>query len=951
MILINGVDYTKFAVFPIKTQYARDESLNQGVLTLKNMSIESPFEPMSVVVYNDERWLIGSDNVTKTRFGKSNKYQHDIILIEETKLLEKYFVDNCTFTNSLLESGVDIADAVSPDINRKMSYTNPPSFIENEFGFVSGYSTPLLIGSSFTFKRFSEVINIVNNQSCKTQVFKNGVSVYETDIREQRSDYLLTPYTTIVENAKYEIIYTAYIRGATGIGRYFEVYTVSYKFDTAEQHQTIREPYTITDVVNRILYLAEIQRKGNYPRFTFNTEQSVEYSLIDAPEMSISNCTLREALNKVGDFIHCQVRLDNNTIYFDDYTTNEIVEVTKKPIAESSSQEIEQFCTEIESNVQNLVPDEKDQSGSVVDPFYEGYITTRAETGTTEINDNTAIIPTKWNIHKLIKLEMGYLPNGTQVGDITDNVVEKTIYDILSSYLTTPKSDSKAYHIYWEQGKKNIKGMTFEVQSALHQVFQKNAITNIINDKLGTNYSDSDISVPNLQFRITYIPVINARLKQVKPNLKTDKKRAINAYNQSAYKISSTQYGENMKGVIARLGNIEKVKTYIYKKGEELPQIANKIDEDYTISVIKKEEQNNFYKISLGLSKNFNRQNQFVGINNEQRFYEISEKNAIERYVLYEDFAILSSTDIPIESEIKDRSLVTANMIDRIKSRLDGGGLYNPEVCSSRLALKDRNGAQAGGSLYVNLPVISYNFGNSACFSFNFENNYGAGNYISNTINSLKLQNELRYTDTAGEFEFMHIDLYGDRYINTPVYYSWAVECGDTLPKEWVLAGVSDNNASALISTSGVPIRVSKDNRENINFSYQIHCIANEDNIVIGSSLPKSFGVAGWTESSQLKAYVLDRRISAFENYINTEKEAVANPISVSPSSSSFYRSNKILKFGSIQANANGKSIAIVREADGGANAGLVFGINIDVYEGSTIDLPDLYFRHNVYER
>ena len=285
MILINGVDYTKFAVFPIKTQYARDESLNQGVLTLKNMSIESPFEPMSVVVYNDERWLIGSDNVTKTRFGKSNKYQHDIILIEETKLLEKYFVDNCTFTNSLLESGVDIADAVSPDINRKMSYTNPPSFIENEFGFVSGYSTPLLIGSSFTFKRFSEVINIVNNQSCKTQVFKNGVSVYETDIREQRSDYLLTPYTTIVENAKYEIIYTAYIRGATGIGRYFEVYTVSYKFDTAEQHQTIREPYTITDVVNRILYLAEIQRKGNYPRFTFNTEQSVEYSLIDAPEM------------------------------------------------------------------------------------------------------------------------------------------------------------------------------------------------------------------------------------------------------------------------------------------------------------------------------------------------------------------------------------------------------------------------------------------------------------------------------------------------------------------------------------------------------------------------------------------------------------------------------------------------------------------------------------------
>lgn len=944
MIVINNADYTRFAVLPIKTQYARDESLNQGVLTLKNTSVELPFEPMSVVLYNGERWLVGSDNVTKTRFGKSNKYQHDIILIEETKLLEKYFVDNCTFTNSLLEKGTSIAGDVFPQTNSyKSRYgaTNIPSYISNQYGIVSGYVSPLQSEMNFTFKKFTDIFDNylgMYGQTCSLEVIKDGQTIFYNEVTENPQEY-----TTELSNGVY---IARYSYGTSSLLEGFvPTFDVTYTFDVTAQGQTIREPYTITDVVNRLLYLSEIQRKGNYPRFTLNEKQSVKYSLVDAPEMSISNSTLREALNKVGDFIHCQVRLDNNIIYFDDYTTNNIVEITKKPVAESSSQEIEQFCTEIESNAQNLVPDEKDQSGSVVDPFLNGYITPRAETGTAEINDKTAFVPTKWNIHKLIKLEMGYLSDNTQIGDITDWVVEKTIYDAYSSftYNVGIDSQSKANHIYWEQGKKGVRGLTFETENALHQVFENNAITNIINEKLGTSYLDSNISVPNMQFRITYIPVINARLKQIKPNIRAGAKRAINAYNQSAYKISSSQYGENMKGVVARLGNIEKVKTYIYKKGETLPQIANKIDEDYTISVIKKEEQNNFYKISLGLSKKFNRQNQFVGIDNEQRFYEISEKNAVERYVLYEDFAILSNTEIPLESSGKDQSIIAREIITNIKNRLDGLSSVYKEIYSARLELTDRVENKAGISKYINLPVISYNFGNSACFSFDFDDNYGAGNYIAGIAGSSdKLQNQLRYTDTTGEFEFMNINLYSDRYYNLPINYSRAVDVGDTLPKEWTLEGVSDNNYFPLVSTGSYPLRISKDNRENIHFSYQIHCLSNEDNVVIGSSLPKALCVAGWTAGATLKAYVLNRRIGAFENFIN---DITTSPISVHPSDATGYRNNKILAFPQITANSSGKSIAIVKSDDNG----LVFGINMDIVSGQNIDLPDLYFRHKLY--
>ena len=943
MIIINDTDYTRFAVLPIKTQYARDESLNQGVLTLKNTSVELPFKPMSVVIYDGERWLVGSDNVTKTRFGNRSKYQHDIILIEETKLLEKYFVDNCTFTNSLAEAGTAEQADVFPQIN---AIASNPSFILNDYGTV-GYFTPAQIGSSFTAKKFSEILNFTapfgGSARGTVQVFKDGNKVFEKTISAPIYDYDADRYTTTLQQGKYEIIYSlTYYYTGIGVTTKEEQYSISYKFEAIDQTETIREPYTITDVINRLLYLTEIQRKGNYPRFTLNEEQSVKYSLVNAPEMSISNCTLREALNKVGDFIHCQVRLVDHTIYFDEYTTNEIVGVMKKPVAESSSQEIEQFCTEIESNVQNLVPDQEDQAGSVIDPYLNGYITPRAETGTAEINDNTAIIPTKWAIHKLIKLEMGYLSNNTQIGDITEWVDEKSIYDLYSSY-TDGDINSKSLHIYWEQGKKGIKGLTFETQSALHQVFSKNAITNIINAKLGTSYSDSNISVPNMQFRITYIPVISARLKQVKTNIGVTSKRAINAYNQSAYKISGRQYGENMKGVVARLGNIEKVKTYIYKKGETLPQIANKVDEDYTISVIRKEEQSKYYKVSLGLSKNFNRQNQFVGINNEQRFYEISEKNAVERYVLYEDFAILSNSEIALETDEKDKSLVTKEMVYDVCEMMNGHPSLSKEIYSARLEITNKAESQAGIEKYINLPVISYNFGNSACYSFDFENNYGAGNYVAGTSGQIKLQNELRYSDITGEFEFMGVDIYSDRYYNLPTYYSRAVASGDLLPKEWVLDPNIDNDRLPLVSTNQYPIRIQKDNREVIHFSYQIHCVSYEDNVVVGSSLARALCVAGWDSTSKLKAYILNRRIGAFENYL-TDLSGIT-PVNANPSTNNYYETQKTIVFPTITANAGGKSVAIVKDDD----KSLVFGINMDIVSGQNIDLPDLYFRHKLY--
>lgn len=952
MVKIDGVDYTRYAVLPIQLQYARDESLNQGVLTLKNIDRETPFEPASLVEIDGERWLVGADNVRKINYYK-NKFQHEIVLTEETKLLEKYFVDSCTFTQSLFNNE-NFQKEVFPIINvypygifNSFEY---PEFIENDFGFISGYLTPLEANNSFTFKKFTEIVSNdvsggdITFRQCRMAVTYNSNIIYDTGYVGHIG---LTDFTTILNVGKYSVLYEYADLNLYGdvTTKYFDI---RYDFEVVEQFTQIKQQKrTITNVIEKLLYLAEIQRKGNYSRFSLNNEQALKYNEIEAPEMSITNSTLREALNVVGGYIHAEARLEDGVIYFDEYSTNENAVINKKPVVESSSQSIEQFCSEIESNAQNLIPDDKEQNGNIVEPYLFGYITPRAETGKVEVTDATAFISTKYPIHKLIKLEMGYLPDDVShpVGDITDYVVEKTVYDILSSYTDNPKEQSKAYHIYWQQGQKGIRGLIWEKESAISQALERDAITNIINDKLGTNYNDltNITNITDLQFRITYMPIINARVKQVKTRLNS--KKLINAYNQSAYKISSTQYGENMKGVVARLGNIEKTQTYVYNKGEELPKLASKVDEDYVISAIKIDKQHNHNKVTLGLSKKFNRQNQFVGISNEQRFYEISEKNAIERYSIYEDFAVLSRNGIEIEPAEKDRAIITDSMLSKIRQYLLGFFYYD-EISQVVVELQNADGTQASEVKEISLPVISYSFGNSACYSFEFENNYGAGSYIAyETDEGKKLQMELRYPNQLGEFEFMGVKFYKSKYYfadgdgsGSPNNYTDALQMGLNLPKLVVPEGTDEFYPD--IDTGNHPLRIKKDNRENIHFSYQIHCVTDDDNIIIGSALSKTFAVSRSGTASKAVAYVLDRKIGEFENEILNLGELTGIDIGVT-----IYDNEKKLKIDNITANISGKSLVVVNSD----SKELLFAINEDITALEEVEMPSIYFRHKIY--
>lgn len=956
-ILINNIDYSKNFVYPLKVQYALDESLDQGVLTLKNMVEEEPFEPLSLVLIDNERWLVGIDNVEQKAFGKEPRYEHIINLIEETKLLEKYFVDTCTTTNPL-DKYATLNQPVYPNITvyeySVFDRKTPPKFKNDPNGIVFGYVSPIQQGTNFIFKKFTDIFDDRIGTPFggfytgygRMKIYKNGNVLYDTGFKQYEDG--LPSYQINLEKGEYTVTYT-----------YRYDYTIywdtSYSFKVVE---TIgfREDLTITDVINKLLLLAEIPRRNGYSIFKLNDEQYSEFQNLVAPEFNISNCTLREALNKVGGYIHSQARLNDGIIYFDKYNSNKDCNIKKNHVAYTSSQDIEQFCSEIESNAKNLVPDEEFQGGQLVEPYSNGYITTRTETGNVLVDDSTAYIPTKFKIQNLIKLEMGFIDDTTKVGDITSYCKEKSIYSTLSSYSDTPRAESKAYNIYWEQGQKGIKGLNFELPDIFGGAFNNYAITNIVNDKLGTSYGD--FALPKLQFRITYSPLVDIRVKQSKPYLKSTLKRATSAYNQSDYKMSSTYYGENMQGVVARLGNIEKLYTYIFNKNDELPKTGQIFDEDYIISIVKVEYLNNFNKVTIALSKDFNRLNEFVGINNEQRFYEISEKGAVERYCVYQDYVVIGD-EVPLE-EAETNPLAQIGMLYELRNRFKGrlgefNGVYRRKVTNVVLDTYDK-ALNKITTNSISLPVLAFPFGNSACFFFSFNNNYGAGDYIGYFQSDSKaVQNELIYTDRFGEFEYLGFDMYsipyysGESYdpvFSEPQNYDDAVRVGSALPKEEIPNGMK-RDIAPLISTKDylrteedLQLDIRKDNRENINITYQINCVTNLKNIVIGSGLAKTLGVTEWgADDGEVRAYILNRQISKFENYII---EDLKDEISYSMSASG---TSRTLNIGDIIANKNGKSLVFVNDV----SKELMFAINQDFVAGKTYKMPSMTLRHKVF--
>lgn len=892
---------------PFTDGTALNDILDAGCI---NLSLSSryapikPFTPIRIIIAEngvevDRIYrLVSSTKRTRRTFAPSvgAKYDWTINTIELTKAMERRFIGTLTSTKYLHTDYASAYQQVSENLNNGLA-TGYKKYID----ITQHYYSPVIVGKAFTVYSNRYSINVTPNGT----VAAGSIKRLNVVVKSPSGSVLMNEDLTANKNIRLDEIGTYTLTETLVItwtlvgdpGTMDETFKNELSFAAFSQIAPKTQP-TITSVCQRLLS-SGITRRGGFSAQEYVLDEAFaeEYKNVTAPEFSFTNCTLWDALSQVGGYIHAIPRLvplstTDDTHYkvtFDKLGGSEQAPTMPPMIYQDSTIDSNEWCGKITSPAQNLC-NTTDEGGTITE-LGNDYITVRTEDGNIEINGDNVLIRTSLPIQQLIKLECGFIPDHddnfdgrtTPVGDITAYAYEDAEYSVLSSYWGTAYPYSKAWALRWKQGGTTIDGLTWRQKNvtSVGDAFQNTAIINIINAKTGLSLKSAEKNdgewYRRLAFKVTYVPIATARVEAVKPVL-TDGGETSNAlvYNQGANVAETSFYGEKMRGAIARLGQDVEQRTYDIKTYSQMPKVGQILDGKY-IATIDAEYDITRIRITVTLAKNFNQLSQFVGLNSNYRLYDISEKQSVERHIHYADKILIGKTPTAGSNLtiLRNVSNVLINTIDHSVTgddEIKKAQIVRVLPFSGGNALQDRS---------VILPVVAFPFGTSLCFNFSFYDNFGAGYQSSDDYENetnKAAQRLVPYTDVYGEVSHIHFAMYNEGW--TP---NLAAQQDGGYAKLYPQNKDFDWNGGATqvayidtslvgYTTSAGALEINKDSREKIDVTYQVHFIANSDDIVVGTGLADFCKLVTDTEPTVGKATVfvvwLDHTINGLNQYI-----------------------------------------------------------------------------------
>ena len=986
-ITIDGTDYTKYVPFPLKYSRLLDEQLDESSLSLirTTQEIFPPFTPVVITTWNASaptltrtlNMYVATDESVEMPTG-SGMYNHEITLVEQTKLLEGIFPRSHGYVNALFagyktitvlpdydgESGrylknllngynITLENLYTPYDKPFPSIKNlfPEQYIQPVYGTVTAESDGNVI---YTTSDINEEISISSPDPVKITYTLTNYFYYDNTtgtMKHEIDNYASVSYTVAMNKGltipqKWTI--RSVIRRALDIAiplRKGETPRFSLdgdnplylgRFDTLEQLQAVpKDSLTYNRENSNIFYsssafVGESYDNGNiyYWQVTTGSEpqwvpttrkipvlngQALEFELIDAPEFQFTQSNLREILQGVGQFIHGEPRLNGNVITYDMYGGTLPASIPSRYASISLSQGIERFATSIDSNVGNLIDSINYSRGLRVEPYADGIKALRTEAVYARVEEGNMFIATDRPINSVEKAEFYY---DGDFYDITPYIFEEADYGQMSSY-SEAYPYSKGYAVYYTRGSNNIKGLNFKIPNAINtSVFSDYSIVNIIRSAMGNQTWTPPQDYATLAFRVTYQPMIAARVQQSKQNITDIKEERSIAYNQGQNVIEAHYYGENMKGLIDRLGNVDKIITtaqYGIGTPPEIGTLWTENNEEYYVSSVAVEVNAFVTKMTIALTKNFNRYSEYVALDRQKRQWEISERAAYDSFYSYRDYCVIGK---PVSSS--NDSLITNFGI--IADILLQTGEYKP------LTVMFLQGeSEYGNQLQqVALACQALAMGNAAVFTASYMDNYSAGVATTyQTVGNVSgyFTNSVPYSDFYGNFKYLNMQIAESATTDNLAGISLSVPAAD---------GLTPSNTR--ITTGDKPLLIEKGSTEVLNINYQIDFVTNRDEIIIGSAMAKNF-VLGTQTGHGAKLYLLPEKISKYAAKIDTTG-AQEMPYSISSIiTSSLYIDN--------MTNTTENEYSAYAFVDGQTNE-LLFGANKAIAPGQTVFTDEL---------
>lgn len=642
------------------------------------------------------------------------------------------------------------------------------------------------------------------------------------------------------------------------------------------ENQFPLKKWTVTDVINRVLDIAEPLRMGEVPRFRLqgmNTDgtmqagsQAALFDAILSPEFSFTKQTLRECLQEIGQIVHGEPRLtpvkdSSGTWYYEvSYDLYGQVKPWKQAhrayVKKDVTQNINTYASSLDTHAENLINKNGDDYGVITEPYAGGAKTVRTEQMYVQITETNMLIPTQFPIYTVDKVEWIRSNNGSvEAVDITPYLFESSIYGARLSSYDSLYPYSKAYAIMYTQGEKNITQLSFKQDTPISSAFENYAVLNVL--RAATGDDALTVDYPQLAFRVTYTPFYQSRVGQSKLNYKDYPRPAAMIYNQQANVIESRAYGENLKGVIARLGNAEKSYTYRLSRLKQIPTPGMLFDEDYTISGAYVEILPNIINCTIALTKNFNRISQYIGISSVKRFSQVSQTMALERNILWQEYIIVGDET----QSYTGGTRMSENFMAYVAATFTQDESFQQ---FTNVTAWGKTGEDAMLP-YVSLPLIASAFGNSVVYSWQYEDNYSAGavsSYQTGGTGGATVmgyyQDNYQYTDYYGRLYYygFYIAPQGQQ-----ITASNFLDVGNALPQ----GEPNPAGQPTYISTlGGDAYIVRKDNRERLQCNFQVNFVTNRSGLIIGSALASLNPSIKGGNGKAAKLYVFPVTINKF---------------------------------------------------------------------------------------
>lgn len=624
------------------------------------------------------------DAVTNKVMGNKPLYQHTLDLIEITKMLERAPVDNICFTNYLDEN-------YGSENEVKFNYTSSGGGIFYDFSIVNiDYSSSNRLRGPYQY--VGTIINPAVSMTVTARTLEQwGVVFYHTNYTVPRTSYQVRKPdgTTVnlnnVSSFQYDQV------GTYVFTQRYHIYDIIYnwlihymvkeatvditwKVQVVEQDAILPTRYTVEEVIDRLLSIYKLRRKGlDAKRFKLDDNLRPYLASIQSPEFSFTQSTLLDVLSQIGGFIHAVPKLipsvqvinsyDQNGNFegakIDNYNNWDTISFTFLGNGDKFANDEysildgvhsgEDYATNFIANVQNATQTNYVNNVSVIEPFINGFISTRTENGNFRIDNDGAIVRLSNPIQSILQVLV--VDSGGNVFDITSSVKESSSYNILPSYTGTAyTTKTKNFALCYKKGDNKITGLSYVTPKE----FFADAFTEeeAIKAIMGTRTTNKQIYLKDICFQIKYIPIRNFKFKHFKSVILPDEPEELSLYyNQQANAVDIESFGENIKGALMKTGNAVVAKTQYFNNYSEAPQKGQISKDKYFAFAINKEIRSFApVKVTTQWSKDFNKMNDFIGVKKTVRQFEISEEESENRNLDYQEFCVVS-TELDVQDQ------------------------------------------------------------------------------------------------------------------------------------------------------------------------------------------------------------------------------------------------------------------------------------------------------------